>query len=217
MTKREFLKSELLKDLIKPFDSFNYKLNKTSGEVYKRDKEGWTRLTIIFLTNAQGGWTINTSIGIRKNSIEDIFHETSGFEAKYQKGTSTIGCFIEDYIKDYSNVRIALFEEQQLKEAKEAIINLFENVAKEYFHNFNNIKTIDDLLNSRPNEDTVHSNEIFRGSKGVITAKLTDRGNYSELVDIYCKKYEEFSNGFYLPAYKKLIDFLRNVEPINIS
>ena len=208
MTHREFLKSEFLKNIAPDLEKLNFRLNKSLCTAYRRNEEGWLGFSLIFLINEQEGWTLNTSIGIRKDVVESIYHKTSGFETKYQKNTATIGCFIEDYIQQYDNIRINLIHESQIINAKDLVINLFDEIGLSYFQNYADIKTIDDLLNYNPLEECVHSNTIFRGAKGIITAKLTERGNYTELVEIYRKHYTEFCNGFYLPSYVELVNYL---------
>src|SRR5687767_13287699 len=115
MTEREFLKSELLKSVNEKLIEKGFVLNKTQAEFAKRDKDGWFKYQLIFL-NRDTGWEINPAMLIRKNVVEDIFHKTSAFEAKYQKRTPTIGTSIENYINDGKAYRFYLADENQINE-----------------------------------------------------------------------------------------------------
>lgn len=214
MSYKSLLKEKFIEALSKLQYEDGFIFKKTKDALYQKSKHGWCRFSIILL-NKNEGFEINTSVGIRINLVEDIYHTKSGFEKKYQNETSTIGCFVEDYIGEYKNFRVKLDSENDLKEAIQSIVNTHFVIAKEYFAAFNNLIKIDSLLNDNPDEETLHCNEIFRGCKGLITAKLTQRSDVDLLREIYRKKYIQFAEGFYLPTYEHLDNFLSSKDFTN--
>ncbi len=50
------------------------------------------------LMKIKKGVEVNPVIQIRFEEVEQLFHETSTFSEKDSKGTSTIGCSIENYL-----------------------------------------------------------------------------------------------------------------------
>lgn len=206
MNKEEFLKSELLKALDPMLKDFGFKVNKASGEFTKKNKDGWYKYQIVFL-KTNGGWELKPSLLLRIDVVENIFHETSGFEEKYKKGTPTIGTTIEDYQADNGIYRFQLTEESQIDIVARELFLLFQKSALPFFEEFYSLKKIDAVLNINLS-DTSLTGSIFKGLKTLIIAKLTGRSNYKELEDFYLNYYKEFSNGFYLPDYKRLTDYL---------
>ncbi len=212
MTKGEFLKSELLKGLNVKLKDFGFKLNKSSGEFTKKNKDGWYKYQIVFL-NRNGGWELKPSLLLRFDIVEDIFHKTSGFEERYKKGTPTIGTSIEDYQTDNNNYRFYLTDENQIDAIEQNLFLLFKKIALPFYEKFNSLEKVDKALNNDL-EDTSLTGDIFKGSKSLIVAKLIGRDNYKELEDFYLQYYKEFANGFYFPDFKKLTKFL---EGFNIN
>jgi hypothetical protein len=195
MTNREFLKSELLKALDIKLKDFGFQVNMKLGEFTRRNKDGWNKYQIVFLKTDEG-WELKPSLLLRVDSVEDIFHKTSEFEEKYKKGTPTIGTSIEDY---QSNVI-----------AQELYI-IFKEIALPFFDKYDTLEKIDKALNIKP-EDTSLTGAIFKGSKALIIAKLMCRRNFKELADYYYNYYKNFSEGFYLPNYIRLKEFLENAS-----
>lgn len=90
MTKREFLRNELLRGVEEKVLGFGFKLTKSDTSFTRKTTYGWNKYSVTFLLNDYG-WTIAIGLLIRFNNVEDFFHQGSGFEKKYQKGTPTIG------------------------------------------------------------------------------------------------------------------------------
>jgi hypothetical protein len=212
MTKNEFLKRELLRAVEEGLKDSKFTLSKSQAEFIRRSNEGWDKYQLMFL-NRNEGWEINPAMLIRKNIVEDIFHCTSGFEKKYQKGTPTIGSSIENYLGERNgNYRFELAEESQIGVIAQKIIALFKEVALPFFSKYNTIESLDLVINENI-ADVELTGAIFKGSKGIILAKLTDRNNYKYLVEIYTKYYENFSDGFYLLRFKNLLEALAVGRP----
>jgi hypothetical protein len=213
MTKREFLKAELLKILESELKVHDFKLNKALAEFTRKVKDGWFKYQIVFL-KIDEGWELNPCLLLRFNCIEDIFHKISGFEQKYQKGTPTIGTSLENYMKDGSGYRYTLTEEDQIDEIGKELQMLFCNVALPFFEKYNSLVVLDEALNT-DTKDTSLTGDIFKGLKALISAKLSGRLNYYELEKFYLNYYKEFSDGFYLPEFDKLREELKNLELIH--
>jgi hypothetical protein len=207
MKNEDFLKSELLKALDLKLKDSGFKMNKTSGEFTKKNKDGWFKYQIVFL-KISGGWELKPSLLLRFDIVENIFHRISGFEEKYKKGTPTIGTSIEDYQSGGNGIyRFQLMEESQIDVIVQNLFLLFQEVALPFSERFNTLEKIDRALNIDL-KDTSLTGGIYKGSKSLIIAKLVGRGNYKELEDFYLNYYKVFANGFYLPEYKRLTELL---------
>jgi len=97
MKKNEFLKSEVLTRLGEKLKSSGYKLSKSACEFTKKTDFGWNKYQIVFL-NRDNGWELKPSLLVRFNEVENLFHQISDVDKKYQKVTPTIGTSIEDLV-----------------------------------------------------------------------------------------------------------------------
>jgi hypothetical protein len=143
--------------------------------------------------------------------VEDIFHKTSEFEEKYKKGTPTIGTSIEDYQSNGKTYRYQMREEPHINVIAQELYIIFKEIALPFFDKYDTLEKIDKALNIKP-EDTSLTGAIFKGSKALIIAKLMCRRNFKELADYYYNYYKNFSEGFYLPNYIRLKEFLENAS-----
>lgn len=215
MTKREFLKTELLKRLDERLAQYGFKLNRQQSEFNRRTKSGWHKLQILFILKSEG-WEVEPAIFIRIHQVEDIFHRTSGFEFKYQRGTPTIGLSLNDYVGDLSKYSYMLTEESQIDELASFYLSAFEEHALPFYLEYDDLNVMEKIINA-DQYDIKFTGPIFKGSKGLIMAKLTKKGNYDELVKRYTHYYEQLSNGFYLPSFKALVGDLQNSEQLKTS
>ncbi|MEQ8573823.1 MAG: hypothetical protein RIB63_07165 [Fulvivirga sp.] len=205
------MKESILLKLGEKLMPYGFKLKKSTGEFTKKTINGWHRYLVLFYD--KDGYEINTSVGIRINKVEDIYHRTSGFEKKYHKGTSTIGCFVEDYLKEYDNYRFSVNKEGDLKNVVAVLLEIFEKVALPYFDKYDNLELIDKLLNSDPNEQTVHKgNTAMRAHIGIIVARLVGNVKYPELVESYHDIIGRTNKGFYKSEYEALVKDLENLS-----
>lgn len=86
---------------------------------------------------------------MRYDVVENLFHQISGFDNKYQKGTPTIGTSIESF-KSYLNTK-TIFElknEAQINQVVDGLLELFNSVAVPFFEKFDKLSYINDKLNS---------------------------------------------------------------------
>ncbi len=206
MIDRAVLKNELLTLLDNRLNSFGYKLSKSACDFTKKTEFGWNKYQIVFL-DREKGWEIKPSLLIRFDVVENLYHQISDFEKKYQKGTPTIGTAIEDLVIEGISARFELYDIEQVDYVVGELLNLFNKIAVPFFNSNNNIKQIDNILNNNI-EDTSMTGDIFKGLKSLIVAKLTSRDDFSKLGQVYQLYYEKFANGFYLPEYIKLKELL---------
>lgn len=207
MINKESLRVALLLKLGEQLNVMGFTLNKSQSEFKKTLSLGWEKYQIVFLKR-EFGWELKPSLLLRIDKIENIFHEISGFEEKYKNGTHTIGISIEDYLHDGNKYRYSLTHENQVDEISRELFNVFNKVALPFFEKYSSLAAIEEVLNQNP-YDTSLTGSIFKGYKTIIMAKLMQRNNFNDLVNIYQKYYSEFSNGFYLPEYEKLVEVLQ--------
>ena len=206
MTKREYLKTELLRKLAAKLKEYDFRLNKARAEFIQRVSIGWFKYQIVF-KKTDNGWDLKPSLLLRFDEVEDIFHNISEFEAKYQKDTPTIGISIEDYKMDSNNYRYQLTEEEQLDFISQKLFVLFQKEGIPFLQRYNTIGKLDAALNNNLHETSL-TGGIFKGTKAIIVAKLSNRANFKELERFYLDYYENFANGFYLESYLSLINYL---------
>ncbi|MHC5355040.1 hypothetical protein ACYSNX_12930 [Myroides sp. LJL115] len=208
MTEREYLKNEVLVRLGDKINSFGFKLSKSACEFTKKTDFGWNKYQIVFLLR-DDGWELKPSLLVRFNVVENLFHQISDFDKKYQKGTPTIGTSIEDLDNSsMASKKIGLTNETQINSIVKDLFDLFKNSAIPFFNKYDNLSEIDNKLNSCL-EDTSLTGGIFKGTKSLITAKLTKREDFDKLESVYQSYYENFSDGFYLPEYLRLKELLK--------
>lgn len=208
MTERDFFKNEVLRLLNVRLQPFGFKLVKSASEFVKKTDLGWNKYQIVFLLK-DNGWEIKPSLLVRFNIVENLFHQISDFDEKYQKGTPTIGTAIEDLDVSGLDARFILDKESKIDSIVEGLFELFKTIALPFFERFNSLEALDKSLNNNP-EDTSLTGSIFKGTKSLIIANLIKRNDFDNLKDIYQKYYESYADGFYLPEYLRLKALLTN-------
>jgi len=208
MTDRGFLKNEVLARVDEKLNPFGYKLSKSACEFTKKTDFGWNKYQIVFLIR-DNGWEIKPSLLVRFDVVENLFHQISDFDKKYQKGTPTIGTSIEGLGgSSIVQTRFELTNEAQINRVINGLVELFDSVAVPFFERFDKLSSIDDKLNSNI-EDTSLTGDIFKGTKSLIIAKLMKRQDFDKLESAYQSYYESFSDGFYLPEFLRLKELLK--------
>lgn len=209
MTNREFLKNEVLVRLNEKLNSFGYKLSKSTCEFTKKTDFGWNKYQIVFLVR-NNGWELKPSLLVRFDIVENLFHQISDFDKRYQKGTPTIGTSIEDLNNPLiTQTRFELTNEAEINHVVSGLFELFENVAVTFFEKFDKLSSIDDKLNSNISNTSL-TGDIFKGTKSLIIAKLMKRQDFDKLEDVYHSYYMNFADGFYLPEYLRLRELLKS-------
>jgi hypothetical protein len=80
-------------------------------------------------------------------------------------------------------------------------------IAVPFYQKYQSIENIDRGLNEKPDDSSL-TGLIFKGFKGLIVAKLINRSDYKDLVEMYFGHYQQFADGFYLSDFEKLISEL---------
>jgi hypothetical protein len=164
------------------------------------------RLDLI-LNREQTLTRLHVHISVRINTIEDIFHRTSGYEKKYQRDTPTIGGAL-DAIKGDPQYDMTLDAETGVERAR-TILTSPETLdfCGAWYQRFSQIKEIDHELNDDPYRETPNRPMLWlRCSTGIISARLVARPNFAELVQIYSQQMQTISSGFYWPRFKALLE-----------
>jgi hypothetical protein len=209
IAKKLLLKERLLNSLDSTLRNDGFKLNKSAAEFTKKTIDGWCKYQIIFLE--RGYWELIPGMLVRNDTVENIFHETSEFNNQDKNRTPTIGTSVENYLHDQTgNFRLVLKDETEIPAAANSLISIYYNYASPFFKKYEDINEIEKDVNADIN-DTSLTGPIFKGTKGIILAKLCNRENYTNLQRCYYEYYSNFSKGFYLPSFKKLTDYLKEI------
>jgi len=160
------------------------------------------------------GYRIQPNTGVRIERVEEIFHQTSGFESKHQKDTATMGNSVGIFLTgDSRSCEFLLVKESEVASVAEKIANVFRGFALPYFEQWGSLATIDTELNDKPGERT-HQRPLAweRCATGIIVAKLIGRSDYEQLVSFYTDVMTQNSKGFYLKFFQALLKSLESIE-----
>lgn len=195
-------------------EEYNFKYVKSRDRFIRKynDQEFWFSI-LTYKYREDAGYYINPTIQIRVNQVENIFHIGSSFNAKQKKETSTIGCSIENYMNDNSGAyRFYIEALDDVKPACKFILQLFKDIAIPFFEEYDNLIAIERHVNEEPLRELAIINPIFRGSKGLIMAKLVGNCQFPQLKRVYTEFYSNFADGFYLDDFEKVVVSLKSIE-----
>jgi hypothetical protein len=161
---------------------------------------------LVFLDQGTG-YRVCPHVGIRIDEVEEIFHQASGYEVKYQNATPTIGNSIRNILND-DTFEYVVSSDQQLETISQKLINVFDTFASQFYAEFCDIKKIDCLLNSSPMLPSSYRAGWLRCFTGVIVAKLSQRRNYDEIVLVYRNQLQQIADGFYSSNFEKIVSAL---------
>ncbi len=206
---RKQLKRLLLRSVGDAFGAAGYQPKPVKDSFICKHESAGSIYQLVFLKNGNG-WRIQPSVGVRVDRVEEIFHQTSGFEPKYQKDTPTIGGFVGS-IRGGINRDCEFLSsgEEDIPQVADALIRILYEFAMPWFQRFSSLPAIDAELNDKPSERT--PNRVapwLRCATGSIVAKLVDRPHYDELVAVYLDAMRNSDKGFYLARYQALLDSL---------
>lgn len=209
MTNNE-LKDVALSYLSTELEKSGFKLNKSLAEFTRKDKEGWQKFQLIFLTR-NAGWEINLGMLIRKNVVEDIYHRASYYEPKYHKSTPTIGITIQEYLNDGEEHRYYLNSESDLDSCIGGIIKEFKSVALPFFDKYQSVEAIEKAINVK-NGKSIFAGVKYEGNMGIILAKLVNNPDFDYYKNQYLKYYTKKDDGFYLEEFENILKELKNIK-----
>ena len=90
------LKAALFGSLARRLTSEGFQLN-TPDDNFVRCRDGITDIFQVTCLNAKPGYRVQPGVAVRIERVEEIFHQTSGFEPKYQHSTPTMGTRVGAY------------------------------------------------------------------------------------------------------------------------
>ena len=214
MKQKSNLKSDLFHllgpDLIA--DGFKLLVSKDRFEKKSGDINALFQLVCL---NGKPGYRIQPNVGIRIERVEKIFHQTSGFESKFQKDTATMGGSIGMFLhRDRRACEFLLKAESEIVPVAEEVARAFRDFAVPYYDRWGSLAAIDGELNDKPTEPSLHrSMPWFRCSTGIIVAKLRGRLGYDQLAALYTETMAADNKGFYLQRFQALLKSLELIEP----
>jgi hypothetical protein len=164
--------------------------------------------------DAKPGYRIQPGVAVRIERVEEIFHQTSGFELKYQKDTPTMGTRVGSLLSGSSGAcEFLLGSASEIASVTEKLVDVFRKIAVPYFEHWGSLAAIDIELNDKPNERTRHrALAWFRCSTGIIVAKLVNRPEYEQLAAFYADVMTQDNKGFYLSRFQSLLKLLESIE-----
>ena len=195
------LKSALFESVRRQLIGDGFELNAIRDKFYRRH-DGITDHFQLACKDAKPGYRIQPNVGVRIDRVEQIFHQTSGFEPQYQGNTSTMGAPAGTLLSGSPRACEFLLEsESEIASVTEKIVRVFREVALPYFERLGSLAAIDAELNDKPAERTSHRGLAwFRCSTGIIVAKLVGRPDYDRLAAFYLDVMTRDNKGFYVRA-----------------
>jgi hypothetical protein len=208
------LKTSLFKSLHPELTKHGFSL-KAAKDRFIRRRGGVTDLFQLVCLDANPGYRIQPNTGVRIDRIEELFHQTSGFEPKYRKDTATMGGSVGVLLNgDSRSCEFMLESECKVTSVAEKIMSVFRDFALPYFERWGSLQAIDTELNHDPTEGTPHrALAWFRCSTGIIVARLLGRPDYDQLAAFYTNIMTDDNKGFYLKRFVELLRSLETVEP----
>lgn len=197
-----------------PLTEAGFKLIRSKDKFIRRHQD---REDIFLLTclDAKPGLRLNPAVAVRFGEVEEIFHKVSDIEQKFQSESVTIGAPIGEVIGE--GARSCSFVVDNLEEAastSEKIDATFKDIALPYFERFSTLEAIDEDINQSPLERAINRGGLVwhRCATGLIVARLVDRPNYLELVQIYSEMLRNANGGRDLYRLEKLVSILYHVN-----
>jgi hypothetical protein len=206
------LKIALFESVRKRVLADGFELN-AEGDNFVRRHDGITDIFQLTCLDAKPGYRVQPGMAVRVDQIEDIFHQTSGFEFKYQKGTPTMGTRVGSLLGGSPRACEFLLEsEAEITAVTEKLMSAFREFVLPYFDHWGSLTAIDAELNDKPAERTPHrALAWFRCSTGIIVAKLVGRPDYERLAAFYTDVMTRDNKGFYFKRFEALAKYLESV------
>jgi hypothetical protein len=207
------LKRALLQSVNPHLVGEGFKLN-ASRDRFVRRRDGIADIFHITCTRAVRGYYLDPGRSVSIDRVEEIFHQTSGFESKTQKDTPTMGTRVGPILNGRpTSSKLLLKSEADINHMTGSIVRIFREDALPYFERWSPLVAIDAELNGDPTKITIHRGPVWsRCSTGIIVARLVGRSDYRELADFYLDVMARNSGGFYLHRFLALIDSLESIE-----
>jgi hypothetical protein len=177
---------------------------------YTRPRPHGADIYYLIVNRYTGLIVVAPDVAVRHEVAERIFHRTSGFRPAQQRTTPTIGGRLAELTRDPS-YEVEIGPDDAPQELRRAERNLRASVdeAERYWARYADLREVDHALNDHPEQDTPHRPMPWlRCSTGLIVARLVQRPDDDELARVYLRQMRAFSDGFYLPRFQALVDYL---------
>lgn len=210
------LKSAIFTSLTPELKKHDFSLKRATNSFVRQRGEVTDQFQLVFL-DGRPGYRIQPNVGVRIDRVENIFHQTSGWDPKYQKDTPTMGSSVGILLTgDSRSCEVLLEKESQVGPVAERIEGVFHEFVLPFFERWGSLIAIDAGLNDKPAERT-HLRHLAweRCSTGIIVAKLVGRRDYDQLADFYMGVMSGDSKGFYLKRFQALLKSLESVKAGN--
>lgn len=199
MTQKEVIQ-KLVGLLADEMNAFDFKVSiKEQGFIRKTEKAIFLYQFLIYnrtvIKTGAKGFLIEPYIWINIKEIEKYYKEiTLNTVIKNDTDFKTIGNSIADIIANpnglYNNrnesLDLHVFEEKHIVPVANELLKRFKEVALPYCLNNSTVAMVDKLINTKPKEYKVHTqNDSYRIIKGIIAAKLNNNSALNELIQIY--------------------------------
>jgi hypothetical protein len=207
------LKTALFESVRKRLATYGFELH-LGNHKFVRRHDGITDVFQLPCKDAKPGYRVQPNVGVRIDLVEEIFHQTSGFEPKFRDGTSTMGNSVGSLIgKSSRDCEFLVETDADVPAVTEKVIEVFRDFAIPYFNKWRSLQAIDAELNDDPASKTKHRGLAwFRCSTGLIVARLLGRTDYEKLAEIYTEIMTKDNKGFYLKWFLPLRKSLEEIE-----
>lgn len=201
----------VLDKLIENFEEAGFKVHKGRKTLRRKNPSGFDEMECS-VVDYDGEYTIEFSIAIRKNEVDDIYNQFSDSNPKSFKHTRTF--LAVQYRLEGVDKEEREFYIKKRKNVDDALENFFEFMSTHgmaYYEKYADLKKMDEAINSDPEAPQIHIfDEMERARRGLILAKLTDNPNFEDLVDTYRKTLDGWTQ-IYIEEFEALIKHLKTL------
>lgn len=205
---KEIIASGLKKEFLK--EGFEYK--KTDNQFEKKQGD-YTSIFNILITAWSNHFSIEVRLYISQKQIENIYEMIIGKSHKLTLGNTINRIYASPDGREVinGNLSINIYFDEDVEAAVESLENYYTTIAKPYFEKYNDLKSIDDIVNNPPFENNpahVGGSSTNRYIKGLIVARLVDNPNYEQLVATYDEAIKGTMNAESIENYHKIREHL---------
>lgn len=171
----------------------------------------------------KSGVTIDPAIYVHNKLVEKVYAKVTTRDLDYITDLKTIGNTLADLIANPSgqylirNQRMELFyySESDIADIADRLIILFEDFVIPYFEKYATWEGLNSIFNNNLEYNVVHCNiEPERSLRGLIVAKLIDRPDIENLIQIHGTRIKEKGNENYQIEFRKLLGILDTIKPV---
>ena len=166
----------------------------------------------------QTAWSDHYSLDVRlyisQKIVEDCLEEILGTQSHRLTIGNEIGrIYSSPDGRQVVNgdLHILMIQDEDIEAAVETLGGYYNNIANPYFHKYNNLAAIDNIINNPPFEHCpayVGGRFADRCMKGLIVARLVSNPLYEKLVLIYDEAIRQTMNEASIADYCKVRDYL---------